>query len=832
MGILLKFTLKSITEKKFRTFLILLSIALSVALSLASFAMRDVIKNSIVEMVKKEMGTANIMVSAGDSGTEKFVRLRQLGDLSDLFEYQIGAVQTNASYQVDDHKMVNITIRGYDNADIKKLDVAKMTETLDESFSGKSLYVSDFTAREMSWKLGQTVDIAINGVKHKVRITGIGANSGSLESTSDKLNAIMPSASVRKMYNIQDRYFFILLKTKPDVPVNEAIEKLQTVYDRYEVREPVPWAMIEGALNNIIVPFVFMLLLVLATAIFIIYTAFKVITVEKLPVLGTFRSIGATKRTVDLILLGESFLYGLFGALFGILFGRLILGGIAFFMTSTMSASGTPSSLVNVDIRYYLFAVVFGILLSVISSIMPIIGISKLSVRDIVLGFTQRFKDFSIGRTVFGVVAIVIAMIIPFVDVLNKNLLFNLVATILLCAGLIFAVPALVKLLIAPLMAIGRILFGNLGVLSVKNINGNKNVTNNIALLTIGIASILLINILSHTMTVLMSDAFQTADYDVICRISPMSRSNQLKVKNTAGVDGVLPVYSRYGVEIVGKNNTIGWVEGAPDMSFFDYWNHEIVSDRQIIEKHLGVTRSIVLSKTLQHQLGVNVGDTLSLKMSDRRTRDYTIVGIINTMQYNGSYAIISQNYLIDDASLKEPGQWLIKTNYPDTVAKNLRETFKRSPYGRVTTMREAEQESAMQNTVLTAVFSSFSVIAMLIGTVGILNNFIVSLLARQRSLAVMKSVGMSKSQTLRMLTIEALMSGAIGGFTGTIGGILLSMQVNQFLNILGMPFSIKYNPMVIVYGFLAGVIISVFSSLWPSRKVAKMNIVSAIKYE
>lgn len=60
-------------------------------------------------------------------------------------------------------------------------------------------------------------------------------------------------------------------------------------------------------------------------SVFIIFSSYKVITLDRLPVIGTFRSIGATRKTVSRILLLESLLYGCAGGLLGIPPGILVL---------------------------------------------------------------------------------------------------------------------------------------------------------------------------------------------------------------------------------------------------------------------------------------------------------------------------------------------------------------------------------------------------------------------------------------------------------------------------------------------------------------------------
>ncbi len=833
MTIIIKYTLKSIAEHKFRTFLILLSITLSVALAISSFALRDVTKNAIVEVVKKYMGTANVMVSGESKYNTTLVRPRELGETGDLFDYQIGSLQTTAVYKMPGEEQdVNLTIRGYRAEDLATLGVVSLIEELPDAFQGKVIYLSDSAAEKYGWKIGQYIELYFNGVKHKLKIVALGTNSKALEYSEQSINAIVPAGFLRKIFNTQDRYFYLLLKTKEGVDVNYAIEQLSKVYPRYHVDEPIPWSQIEGMLNNIIVPFIFMLLLVLATAVFIIFTAFKVITTEKLPVLGTFRSIGATKKTVDAILLAESFIYGLVGALFGILLGKLILGVIGGFIASQMGMA-TVENLADVDISYYIGSLLFGILLSIFSSIVPIIRVSNLSVRDIVLGFTSSFKDRSLQKTISGAVMLALALLIPNIPFISGNLLFNLLATILLCAGIIMSVPAITALCIKPLALIGGVIFGNIGRLSVKNINGNKSVIDNIALLTIGIAGILLINTLSATVTAELSNAMSDAKYDVWLRMGQIDRNTINKVKAAPAVEGVFANYSKNGIEIVDANNRINRLVTANNMAFFDYLDLKFTSDKQFAKENIGITRSIIITTTLQRQLGVELGDTIRLKLREDKEFDYMVVGFVDAIIANGSFAIANEFYFAKDAERSNYNELMIKSSDPDATAEKLRDVFGRNEEQvMIMTMQEIIELNQESNAILINVFKGFSIVAMLIGTFGILNNFIVSLMARQRSLAVMKSVGMSKRQTFAMLVLEAAMSGVIGGVSGMAGGALLIFQVNQFFKLLNVPFTMSYQLAILLTGLLSAVIISVLSSMLPARNVARMNIVSAIKYE
>jgi len=110
MNIITKYTLKSLKEKKFRTFLIILSISLSIALTFASVSLKGTLENLYMEQIKKYIGTSNIVVHANEDSPSNYFRVKDVGDAEELIEYQVDIMQFSGSYkdQVNDKNVVLI----------------------------------------------------------------------------------------------------------------------------------------------------------------------------------------------------------------------------------------------------------------------------------------------------------------------------------------------------------------------------------------------------------------------------------------------------------------------------------------------------------------------------------------------------------------------------------------------------------------------------------------------------------------------------------------------------------------------------------------------------
>lgn len=840
MSMLLKYTLRSIGEKKLRTLLIVVAITLSVALTFSSLALKDTITGSFKEMVKKYFGTANILITATKNSPSNHVPLLPLEDSDQLIDYQIGTVEARATYRYGNNQKQMLTLRGYTEEDMANLGVVKLTETLEGDFSGKMLYISNQLAKRYNWQLGETIDVTIGEARQKLTIAGIGTPTGALSKDGQSFMAVMPTDALRQIVGIQGKYEFLLVKSAEGVPLKSAMALLEARYPRYKVDEPIPWDVVSQQLNSITMPFMFMLLLVLATSVFIIYTAFKVIATEKMPVLGTFRSIGATKGHTNAILLLESALYGILGAGLGLLLGQLILDLMGNLMAQGLMQGDAPAKSEAVAQSVYYFAAGgLGILLSTLSALVPILQVSKVPLRDVVLGSTQSARPDRRWPVVAGFLLLAGSVLFPTGHFKDQAAALIGLMTLLGCLGSVLMVPFLTELLLRTFSPVANRL-GNLTRLSLLNIRGNKSILDNISLITIGLSGIILINTISGSINKEVIDVYNTADYQVTLSVDGLNRTTLQGVVGIPGVTGTLGIYETYGIKIAaindvpskGKKLSLGGMTGISDDEYFDYWQFPIVGSLpENIDDQLATERTLILTTTLKERLGVKTGDTLTLEFSEDVQRDYHIAGFVKTLMNNGDMALASASALKRDANLVGYSSVLIKTDQPDAVKAALMKRYeKQSPY--VKTMSEMISENNTANAAIIIGLQGFSVMAMVIGMFGIFNNFVVSLLSRQRTLAVMKSIGMSRKQTRRLLTQEAMISGLIGGTLATVSATVLILQVSRLLETLNLPIPLHYSWQLFVGSVIAGGVISMVANLLPAIQSSRLNIVKSIKFE
>ncbi|MGE5583756.1 MAG: ABC transporter permease [Bacillota bacterium] len=834
MGIIIKFIFQNIREKKFRTFLILFSVSLSAGLFFASHALTGTIENTFMQRVRKYFGTAEIMIEANQKSPSWFFRIEKAEEYWDRLEYAVGSIETGGTYKTKSES-VGIDLKGFYLDDLQRLNpfiLAEEKELL--PFSGAKIILSEKTARRYALKTGQTIEILIGEAKHRFRVVAIARAAGHFQDDSQSNTAVVPRSTLARMfYAPGDVVSKAYLKPKDPSMIEALIKDLSKDYRRYTVREPISQAELRRFTESVTTPFQIMVMLVLVMSIFIIYSSFRVITRERLPVIGTFRSIGATRRTTDLVLLAESILYGVIGGLLGCCLGIGILYVMATFTTPEWMAGSATT--IKFSIGHLLSAFVLAVILPLAGSFLPIAGISKIPVKDVILNTMERPKRKRTSRLFAGLISLCFALIAPRYAPKELALVIDVLSMIAVTTAAVALVPFLTAGFLKVFERLYICLLGNEGVLAAKNLRENRSILNNISLLVIGISSLLMINTVSFSVIKEVANFYRDSAFEVWLWMGwfPGKADRQFEgvLRAVKGVKDTYGVYSTNFVELEGYQDKINLIDGINPNRHPEFWNLNIEGGPAALRRLNSDQRNILLSYILRDKLGVKKGDFLTLKMN-RGKRSYRVAGFFNSLMWGGSYALIADRYFKLDTNVRRYATIFIKTSRdPDIVVANIKKKFARfRPW--INTTRQMSREEVQSEQQMFLVLQGFSVMTLIIGTFGVFNNLIISFIERQRFLAMMRSLGMSRRQMIKMIFIEAATGGMIGGFLGILAGTILISLMPFLMKAINQIAPIHYSLREYLVAFTAGVVITVAASVSPALKTSRMNIIEAIKYE
>lgn len=133
------------------------------------------------------------------------------------------------------------------------------------------------------------------------------------------------------------------------------------------------------------------------------------------------------------------------------------------------------------------------------------------------------------------------------------------------------------------------------------------------------------------------------------------------------------------------------------------------------------------------------------------------------------------------------------------------------------------------------------------VGAFNIIGVLMMTVMEKRREIAILRSMGAQKKTILKIFLYQGLLIGIIGTSIGTLGGIVLSLNISRIANLLEAFFGLKFLPPDVYYisevpskldltDTIAIVILalsfSLLSSLYPAWKASNLDPVEVLRYE
>jgi putative ABC transport system permease protein len=128
---------------------------------------------------------------------------------------------------------------------------------------------------------------------------------------------------------------------------------------------------------------------------------------------------------------------------------------------------------------------------------------------------------------------------------------------------------------------------------------------------------------------------------------------------------------------------------------------------------------------------------------------------------------------------------------------------------------------------LLTLLLAGIASISLVVGGIGIMNIMLVSVRERTREIGIRKAIGARGSDILLQFLVEALVLSLLGGLIGIVLGIAASAVIAA---IAGWGFSFSPLTVVVAVGF--SLIVGVVFGVWPARQAARLDPITALRYE
>jgi ABC-type antimicrobial peptide transport system permease subunit len=372
---------------------------------------------------------------------------------------------------------------------------------------------------------------------------------------------------------------------------------------------------------------------------------------------------------------------------------------------------------------------------------------------------------------------------------------------------------------------IRRLPFGGMAVQSLWQRSGRTFLTLSVIGLTVG-AIMALESIVAGT-TQSMTAMISGSDVEIMIRQADISDTS-LSIIDDRVIDKIaaMPeVKSASGIVF----SAVMMPEAGGFFLILGYAPNEFAIQRyKVVEgKAINSNHQIMIGRAMAESLRKDVGDTIEL--SGMR---YSVVGI-----YESS---VGWEELGGVVTLRDGQTFTGKPRKSTMVAVKLFDPAQAVPMVEkinrefpgihaALTSDFANQMPDMRNS--NSMIGAISVVAILVGGVGVLNTMLMSVFERTREIGVLRALGWGRRRILGLILREALMLGLLGGLIGIVIALGLVFLL-QSIPMIGLAVNAVWNTEIFVRALTVALLLGVVGGLYPAFRATRLMPIEALRYE
>ncbi len=252
----------------------------------------------------------------------------------------------------------------------------------------------------------------------------------------------------------------------------------------------------------------------------------------------------------------------------------------------------------------------------------------------------------------------------------------------------------------------------------------------------------------------------------------------------------------------------------------------------------------VFIGKELSYALGIGEGDKVTLINSSGKKFTLQVSGIFNSGMYDYDANIIfmdlprAQEVFDLAGAVNGISVRIDRLFLADSLKEQIQKVVGPSYYVRTWIERNRNFFAALKLEKIT-MFIILTLIV-LVAAFNIVSTLVVMVTEKTKDIGILKSIGMTSSRIRFIFTLEGLLIGFLGTALGCAIGISLCalLKKYQFIRLPAdiyyldrLPVSLVLWPdaaMIVIAAFC----ISLFSTIYPAKKAARLSAVEALRYE
>ncbi len=588
-----------------------------------------------------------------------------------------------------------------------------------------------------------------------------------------------------------------------------------------------------------------MSLLALVVGLFLIYNTLSFSVLQRRELLGNLRVLGATRRDLFTLVLGEGLLIGGIGTLLGLLLGAVLAQELLALVTRTINDLYfvLTVSEVFLDPVGMMKGIVLGLGGTVVAVLVPA-SEAAMSPPRAVLNRSRVERDTRRLLAPLGIaggICILLALLLLLLP--GRSLTLGFTALFALILGFSLFTPAVVTAICrgaAPLF--GR-LFGTLGRMAIRGVQASLSRTGvAIAALGIAVAATVGMGVMVESFRGSVQQWLQsTLQADIY--VSPLTPSG---TGNEAALDPALiaAIEKLPGIGEISRGRPVELqsAEGitqlfAIRMAPKSYAGIELLEgDPGTVWRRFDLEQVVLISEPYAYRHGLHAGDRIWLETA-RGRQPFEVAGIYR--DYGSDQGVVTMRLslyqrLWNDDSIYSLGLYLEPGADAAAIAEQIKALAGDRQLLRIQPTRELLESSLATFDRTFAITRVLRLLVIGVAFIGILSALMALQLEKARELAVLRATGLTPGQLWGLVTTQTGFMGLMAGLLALPLGLLLATVLIHVINrrAFGWSMDLIIPGGVLLDAVLLAVIAALLAGLYPAWRMAQTPPARALREE
>ena len=805
MRIILKYILRNIRKNRFSGLLIVISLILCTAVIYLNLNINLDMENVSEEMFSGFFGGYDLSVSSKDgSGINP---ADPAFDGTEVFPVQY------RDFVYGENTAVALIEADWSMAESKNM-IKTSGGSLAAGTSGAA--ITEKKAARFMLSLGDTIEISDGRITKRYTITAICSTIGMFtDERTDCIELLAPPGG-----DWQANCVFV------DTDGNAEAEARLSAQPEWTVGKLEGGWDAQGKTRSIRYILYMVLAMSAIMSFYIISSVSALMLDARMPVIGTFRSVGASRAKMNLLLIAENAVYGVVGGALGIALGELM----RYMLVVIYYKSG--GAVHRVIPGYVLLSIGFSLALQTGITIYTAARSGRRSIREIIIRTSAVAVEPSSAGPICGALLLSGGAAL---HLTNSGYLFyqNLAALALVIIGSALLIPFLLRILSGFFARLAMKRRCGPLFLAFRGLSASKISISSVILTAMVIALCLVILLCTASVSTYFDAYEKNYPYDVFVKGLALERDSYRFIDDMDGVESTVVEYWDYReAELNGKKTKVCFVKSggySNGITFNKAGAEEALEDGHALVDELFAKRS-----------GIAIGSKVCFSAPNDDFGDFSLYidgycdsGVFNSkrttfiLTENDYFAHVEKCPALIGVCLADG------TDIDEFISGLSIDIFVKTGENASVYSKETYLSRELENTKnALAIFSTVPVLAALLAVLGLINNQMLSYSRKRREYAVLYSVAMNRAQLGRLVFYELVLSFVFGTVCGCALGAGLMSIVRDIIFGLIAYVDISVDVLQILLILSGAFAVSCVSGLIPKRMVSKMNIVEEIQYD